>query len=77
MKKVVLVGSVISNLISRCLKRQWWAFCSFVLVAQVCLTLCDPTDCNQPGSSIHDILQAKILEWVAISSSRGPPLLRA
>ena len=34
-------------------------------------------DCNQPGSSIHDILQAEILEWVAISSSRGPPWPRA
>ena len=33
--------------------------------------LCDPTDCSPPGSSVHGILQARILEWVAISSSRG------
>ena len=36
-------------------------------VAQSCLTLCDPVDCSPPGSSIHGILQARILEWVAIS----------
>ena len=39
------------------------------LVAQSCPTLCDPVDCNPPGSSIHGILQARILEWVAVSSS--------
>ena len=33
--------------------------------------LCDPMDCSVPGSSVHGILQARILEWVAISSSRG------
>ena len=37
-----------------------------VLVAQLCLTLWDPMDCNLPGSSVHGILQARILEWVAI-----------
>ena len=36
-------------------------------VVQLCLTLCDPVDCSQPGSSVHGILQARILEWVAIS----------
>ena len=35
------------------------------------LTLCDPIDCSPPGSSIHGIFQARILEWVAISYSRG------
>ena len=34
-------------------------------------SLCDPMDCSLPGSSVHGISQAKILEWVAISSSRG------
>ena len=38
---------------------------------QSCPTLCDPMDCSPPGSSVHGILQARILEWVAISSSRG------
>ena len=37
-----------------------------VLVAQSCPTLCDPMDCNPPGSSVHGILQARILEWVAV-----------
>ena len=38
---------------------------------QSCPTLCDPMDCNPPGSSVHGILQARILEWVARPSSRG------
>ena len=38
---------------------------------QSCPTLCDPIDCSPPGSSVHGILQARILEWVAISYSRG------
>ena len=40
-------------------------------VAQSCPTLCDPMDCSLPGSSLHGILQARVLEWVAISFSRG------
>ena len=42
-----------------------------VKVAQSCLTLCDPMDCGPPCFSINGILQARILEWVAISFSRG------
>ena len=42
-----------------------------VLVTQSCLTLCDTMDCSPPGCSVHGILQARILEWVAISFSRG------
>ena len=42
-----------------------------VKVAQSCLTLCDPMDCSPPGSSVHGILQARTLEWVAMPSSRG------
>ena len=41
-----------------------------VLVAQLCPTLCDPIHCSLPGSSVHGILQAIIVEWVAISFSR-------
>ena len=41
------------------------------LVIQSCPTLCDPIDCSLPGSSVHGILQARILEWAAMSSSRG------
>ena len=42
-----------------------------VLVAQLCWTLCDPTDCGPPGSSVRGILHATILEWIAIPFSRG------
>ena len=42
-----------------------------VLVTQPCPTLCDPMNCSPPGSSVHGIFQATILEWVAISFSRG------
>ena len=41
-----------------------------VACAQSCLTLCDPMACSPPGSSVHGVSQARILEWVAISSSR-------
>ena len=40
-------------------------------VAQSCPTLSHPVDCSPPGFSIHGILQARLLEWVAISFSRG------
>ena len=46
------------------------AVCVHVCVV-VCLTLFDPLDCNLPGSSIHGIFQARILEWIAIPFSRG------
>ena len=42
-----------------------------VLVAQSCPTLCDLMDCSLPSSSVHEIFQARILEWVAIPFSRG------
>ena len=49
--------------------------CNACSVAQSCPTLCDPVDCSPPGSSVHGILQARILEgvleWVAISFSRA------
>ena len=41
------------------------------LVAESCLILCDPMDCSSQGSSVHGITQTRILEWVAISFSRG------
>ena len=51
-----------------------WMVCSCCCVcsvAQLCLSLCDPTDCSLPGSSIHGISQARMLEWVAVSFPRG------
>ena len=46
-----------------------------VLVAQLGPTLCDPTDWGLPGSLVHRILQARILQWVAISFSNSVSLL--
>ena len=46
-------------------------YCLDCLVAQSCPTLCDPMDCSSPGSSVRGISQARILEWVVISFSRG------
>ena len=45
--------------------------CVCAQLLQLCLTLCDSTDCSPPGPSVHGILQARILEWVAMFSSRG------
>ena len=45
--------------------------CVYVLVTQSCPTLCDPMDCSPPGFSVHGILQARILEWIATPFSRG------
>ena len=45
--------------------------CVCVLVTQLCLTLCNPMDCSQPDSSVHGVLQARILKWVVIPFSRG------
>ena len=45
--------------------------CMLCSVLQLCPTLCDSVDCSPPGSSVRGILQARILEWVAMPSSRG------
>ena len=50
---------------SRCVS----ATCAKLL--SLCPTLCDPTDCSPPGSSAHGLLQARIVEWVTMTSSRG------
>ena len=47
-----------------------------VLVAQSCLTLFDPMDCSPPGSFVHGISQAGILEWVVLPFTRGPSQCR-
>ena len=49
----------------------WWKGCVLCSVAKLCLILCNPMDCSLPGSSVHGISQARILEQVAISFSRG------
>ena len=58
-------------------QRVWCTPCMHAMHAkhakslQLCPTLCDPMDCSLPGSSEHGILQVRILEWVAMPSSRG------
>ena len=59
-------------------KRAWdnskiFSTSESVLVAQSCSPLFDPIDCSKPGSSVHRILLARILEWIAISFSRRSP----
>ena len=51
------------------LLNHWGSPYVCVLVTQSCPTLCDPMTCSPPGSSVHGILQARILEWVAIPFS--------
>ena len=46
--------------------------CYWMKVAQSCPTLCDPTNGSLPGSAVHGVFQARVLEWGAISFSRGP-----
>ena len=48
-----------------------WCHTGLRSFTQSCPTLCDPADCSPPGSSVHGIFQARILVWVAVSSSRG------
>ena len=58
---------------------QIYVFLNFVVVVQLLnhvRLFCDPMDCSSPGSSVHGILQARILEWVAIPFSRRPSRLR-
>ena len=50
------------------MENRW--FCLHAKLLQLCLTLCDPMDCSPPGFPIHGILQARILEWVIMPSSR-------
>ena len=56
------------------LKAMYLVFFIFLVCvcAQLCMTLCDPMDCSPPGSSVHEILQERILECVAIPSSKEP-----
>ena len=74
-KKIFFSGRAVSSLTlfriteNDANKKQtvsWFYYCS---VIQLCLTLCDPVDCSLPGSSVRGIIQARILEWIAISFS--------
>ena len=48
-----------------------FSFCEYAKLLQLYPTLCDPVDCSRPGSSVHGLLQARVLEWVAMLFSRG------
>ena len=58
----ISLSSTIENTVPCTLAAKW---------LQLCSTLCDPTECSPPGSSVHGILKERKLEWVATSSSRG------
>ena len=64
---------MISDLLSY---SDWRSYstCQDFIRTQLCVTLCDPMDCSPPGSSVHGIFQARIVEWVATSYSRGSSL---
>ena len=49
-----------------------WIIVHAYLVAQSCLTLCNPMDCSPPGSSVHGILQARILDWYLLHPGIKP-----
>ena len=51
------------------MKNKMLIVCAHAKSPQLCSTLCDPMDCSPPGSSVHGILQARILEWVTMPSS--------
>ena len=57
-------------------QKQYMYICVCVLVTQLCLTFCTPMDCSPPGSSVHGILQTRILVFIAIPFSRGSFWLR-
>ena len=56
--------------------KQWHLHCMHAKLLQLCLTLWVPMECSPPGFSVHGILQARILKWVAMPSSRGSFLPR-
>ena len=70
------IFSVCAFIIDFCLWSPWGSYTIAFIeseseVAQSCLTLCDPMDCSLPSSSVDGIFQAIVLEWIAISFSRG------
>ena len=67
-RKFLHKTEVIISLVNCC------CVCVYVLVTKLCPILCDAMDCSPPGSSVHVILQARILEWVAIPFSKGSSL---
>ena len=73
--RICLTDWLASSLYTKCLLKhlahRMHCLLACVFVTQSCLTLCHPVDCSPPDSSVHGILQVRILEWVAIPFSRG------
>ena len=70
--KLLIGGSLLYNVVLVSATQQCESNMKVkVLVTQSCPALCDPMDCSPPGSSVHGILQARILRWVAMPFSRG------
>ena len=69
----VLLRSVTDSQLFILKSKNTWCVCARMCTKSLhsCPTLCNPMDCSQPGSSVHGILQGRILEWVAMSSPRG------
>ena len=71
----VMTGKGVVSRLSHSLHRGIWVSearsCMCAKSLQSCPALCDPLDCSLLGSSVHGILQARMLEWVAMASSRG------
>ena len=65
------IMALLVNLLSQSMQLTHYSVCVCALVAWSCPTLCNTMDCSPPGSSIHGVFQTRILEWVAISFSRG------
>ena len=71
-----ILGTTEEGLRNSLVTRGGIKHCCCYLVTKSCPTLCDPRDCSLPGSSVHGIFQARLLEWVAISFSGGSFQLR-
>ena len=72
-KRRLLLGRKVMTNLDSILKSRDITLPTKVNLVKAMVSLCDPVDCSPPGSSVHRILQARILEWVAISFSRDLP----
>ena len=68
---LVNLYSLMVSIAALAMELMIWLTCVCILIAQLCVNLYNPVNCIPQGSSVHGIFQAGILEWVAISFSRG------
>ena len=73
--KMLTFEEAVLRILQKSFNFNFYIFINVWLVSEVvahsCLTFCDPMDCSLPRSSVHEIFQARVLEWVVISFSRG------